>query len=90
MVGLLGTLLGILLGLLIAANLDSIVAVIERVFGMKFLAPDVYFISDFPSRIRARDVIQVSGIALLLALLSTIYPAWRGARTAPAQALRHE
>jgi lipoprotein-releasing system permease protein len=79
-----------LLGLLIAANLDSIVAGIETIFGMKFLAPDVYFISDFPSRIRVGDVLQVGGIALLLALLSTLYPAWRGARTAPAQALRHE
>ena len=90
LVGLLGTLMGVALGLLVAANLDSIVAVIERLFGMKFLAPDVYFISDFPSRIRAADVLQVGGIALLLALLSTLYPAWRGARTAPAQALRHE
>lgn len=90
LVGLFGTALGVLLGLLIAANLASIVAFIESVFGMKFLAPDVYFISDFPSRIRAADVMQVGGIALLLALLSTLYPAWRGARTAPAQALRHE
>ena len=90
MIGLLGTLLGVLLGLMIAANLDSIVAIIERVFGMKFLAPDVYFISDFPSRIKAGDVLRVGGIALLLSLLSTLYPAWQGARTAPAQALRHE
>lgn len=90
LVGLVGTLLGVLLGLLIAANLDGIVAMIERVLGMKFLAPDVYFISDFPSQIRASDVLQVGGIALLLALLSTLYPAWRGARTEPAQALRHE
>ena len=90
LVGLAGTLLGVFLGVVVAANLDSIVAVIERLLGMKFLAPDVYFISDFPSRIKLTDVVQVGGIALLLALLSTIYPAWRGARTAPAQALRHE
>jgi lipoprotein-releasing system permease protein len=90
LVGLAGTLLGVFLGLVVAANLDSIVAVIESLLGMKFLAPDVYFISDFPSRIKLIDVAQVGGIALLLALLSTLYPAWRGARTAPAQALRHE
>jgi lipoprotein-releasing system permease protein len=90
LVGLLGTLLGVSLGLLLAANMDAIVAFIENLLGMKFLAPDVYFISDFPSRIRAGDVFRVAGIALLLALLSTLYPAWRGARTAPARALRHE
>jgi ABC-type lipoprotein release transport system permease subunit len=27
---------------------------------------------------------------LLLCLLATIYPAWRAARTAPAEGLRHE
>jgi lipoprotein-releasing system permease protein len=89
-VGLAGTVLGVVLGLILAANLASIVAAIEGVFNMKFLAPDVYFISDFPSRIQFSDVARVSGIALLLALLSTLYPAWRGARTEPAQALRHE
>jgi len=90
LVGLAGTLLGVVLGLILAANLASIVAAIEGMFNMKFLAPDVYFISDFPSRIQFSDVVRVSGIALLLALLSTLYPAWRGARTEPAQALRHE
>ena len=90
MVGLAGTLLGVIFGLLLAANIDVVVALIERVFGMKFLAPDVYFISDFPSRIESADVLRVAGIAVLLALLSTIYPALRGARTQPAAALRHE
>lgn len=90
LVGLLGTASGVLLGLLVAANMNTIVGFIERLFGTRFLAPDVYFISEFPSRIEFGDVLQVASIALLLALLSTLYPAWRGARTAPAEALRHE
>jgi lipoprotein-releasing system permease protein len=89
-VGVLGTLLGIALGVAIAANLAVIVAGIERMLGFRFLAPDVYFISDFPSRILLSDVVQVGSIALLLALLSTLYPAWRGAVTEPAEALRHD
>ncbi|MDJ0928443.1 MAG: lipoprotein-releasing ABC transporter permease subunit [Gammaproteobacteria bacterium] len=90
LVGILGTVGGILLGVAVAANLDAIVALIERGFGLQILAPDVYFISEFPSRIEAADILQVGGIALVLALLSTLYPAWRGARTRPAAALRHE
>jgi lipoprotein-releasing system permease protein len=62
----------------------------EATFGIKFLAADVYFISKLPSDLRTKDVVQISAIALALALLSTLYPAWRGARTAPAEALRYE
>ena len=90
LVGVFGTCAGALLGVLVAVNLDWIVAAIESGFGFRILAPDVYFISEFPSRVQAGDVVQVGGIALLLALLSTIYPAWRGARTEPAEALRYE
>ena len=90
LVGITGTVLGVVLGTAVAMNLDVIVAAVERLLGFRFLAPDVYFISDFPSRIVGADVLQVAGIALALAFASTIYPAWRGAVTAPAEALRHE
>jgi lipoprotein-releasing system permease protein len=40
--------------------------------------------------VHSADVLQVAGVALLLAALATIYPAWRAARTLPAEALRHE
>jgi len=35
-------------------------------------------------------VLRVCGVAFVLCALATVYPAWRAARTAPAQALRHE
>ena len=34
--------------------------------------------------------ILVSAMALVLAIASTLYPAFRGARTQPAEALRHD
>ncbi len=89
-IGVTGTLAGLLLGVVLTLNLENIVAFFESTFGIKFLAADVYFISDLPADLRWPDVWKVSGIALLLALLSTLYPAWRGARTSPAEALRYE
>jgi len=89
-IGVLGTLIGAVLGILLAANLEAVVGFVESVFGIKFLAADVYFISDLPSELRAGDVILISSIALLLALISTLYPAWMAAQTAPAEALRYE
>ena len=89
-IGVVGTAAGALFGILLALNLENIVASFEAYLGIKFLAADVYFISDLPSELRTIDVMRVSGIALLLALFSTVYPAWVAARTAPAEALRYD
>jgi lipoprotein-releasing system permease protein len=89
LIGLLGTLTGVVAGVALALNLDVIVGTLERALGMKFLAPDIYFISDFPTRLAWGDVAVIAGIALALALASTLYPAWRGATQPPADALRY-
>ena len=89
-VGVLGTLAGVVLGVLAAVNLESIVGFLEAAFGIKFLAADVYFISDLPSELQWSDVWRIASIALALALISTLYPAWMAARTAPAEALRYD
>jgi len=90
LIGLAGTLIGVAFGILVATNIAWLVVVLERALGFRFLAPDVYFISDFPSQVRAGDVVQIAVIAVLLAFVSTIYPAWRAAVMAPAEALRHD
>ena len=46
--------------------------------------------SDLPTLVQWSDVLQVSLTTLLLAAAATIYPAWRAARTMPAEALRHD
>lgn len=89
-VGILGTIAGVVLGMLTALNLEVIVGFFESALDIKFLAADVYFISDLPSELRYADVVRIAGIALALALASTIYPAWVAARTAPAEALRYD
>lgn len=90
LIGTLGILGGVVLGVLVALNTETLVHALEAMLNTQFLAPDVYFISDLPSEIRLSDVIAVCGTAIVLCALSTIYPAWRGARTQPAEALRYE
>lgn len=89
-VGITGTLIGVVVGVLLALNLESIIGFLESFLGIKFLAADVYFISDLPSEVRLSDVVVIASIALVLALFSTIYPAWVAAKTAPAEALRYD
>jgi lipoprotein-releasing system permease protein len=90
LIGVAGTLAGLGLGALLALNIEQFVHGLEAVLGVTFLAPDVYFISDLPAELRAGDLLRICGTALALAVLSTLYPAWRAARSQPAEALRHE
>src|SRR5690606_23722526 len=89
-IGVVGTLVGALLGIVAALNVSGWIAALERLMGHKFLSADVYFIDYLPSRIMTADVVQVCVAALLLSFLATLYPAWRAARTQPAEALRYE
>jgi lipoprotein-releasing system permease protein len=88
--GLAGTLAGVAFGVLVALNIDLIVPAVERAFSVKFIAKEVYLIDALPSALRAADVIVIAATALALSFLATLYPSWRAARTAPAEALRYE
>lgn len=90
LIGVIGTVLGIAAGVALALNVESVVASLESVLNTDFLSAEVYYISDLPSELRMGDVVRFGGLALCLSLLSTIYPAWRAARTQPVEALRHE
>jgi lipoprotein-releasing system permease protein len=90
LIGLAGTLAGAALGKLIADNLEMLVGGLEHLFGTQFLDARVYYMSELPAYVELTDVVKVCGVAFLLCVLATIYPAWRAARTAPAEALRHE
>jgi lipoprotein-releasing system permease protein len=89
-IGLIGTLIGIALSLLVTWQLDNFVALLERSFGIDLLSADVYFLSELPTQLRPLEVAEISGLALLLAVLATFYPAFSAARQPPAEALRYE
>ena len=89
-IGATGTLLGTIGGVLLALNVETIVPAIERFFEVEFLAADVYYISDLPSKLEWQDVYQIAAMAFVLSLLATLYPAWQAAKVNPAEVLRYE
>ncbi|MBK1618708.1 lipoprotein-releasing system transmembrane subunit LolC [Lamprobacter modestohalophilus] len=89
-IGVFGTLMGVVGGVLLGWNVEAIVASIEGLFDVHFLDPSIYYISVLPSDVRAADVVRIAAGAFLMTVLATLYPAWRAARTDPAEALRYE
>jgi len=90
MIGVIGTVLGVAGGVALTLNLDRILHVIETVLGVQLMPEDVYYITGLPTQLEPSDVTIIALVALAMAFLATIYPAWRAARTAPAEALRYE
>ncbi|RUO25957.1 lipoprotein-releasing system transmembrane subunit, LolC/LolE family [Aliidiomarina minuta] len=85
--GVLGILLGGIAGVLLAWQLPAIFQWLENTFALVLLADDIYFISSIPTQIAWYDVLLVIGVALLLSMLATIYPAWKATQVDPAKAL---
>ena len=77
-IGVIGTVIGVSLGVLLAVNVETLVPLLEAATGRQFLSPDIYYISDLPSDLKAGDVLRIAGLSLTLGLVSTLYPAWAG------------
>ncbi len=83
-----GILVGLLVGSAIANALPELFAWINTRFDLGLMTQ--YFISYLPVDVRIMDLVQVGGASLLLAVLATLYPAWRASRLLPSRVLAQE
>ena len=77
--GIIGALLGAVLGVVFASQINVIPGLGEMLAG-----------GSLPVDINIPQVVLIAVVAMLLALLSTLYPSWRAAAVNPAEALRYE
>jgi lipoprotein-releasing system permease protein len=89
-IGVAGTVLGTGLGLLLAFNVDVIVPWLESTFGFQIMPGDVYYVTTIPSEVHLFDVVAIPAVALVVAMLATLYPSRRAAAVSPANALRYD
>ncbi|ANB69295.1 lipoprotein-releasing ABC transporter permease subunit LolE [Aeromonas veronii] len=87
--GVAGALLGALLGGLLSSKLTQILSVVEKLIGHRFLNPDIYFIDFLPTELHMQDLFIVTGAAILMSLVATLYPAWRASGLVPSRELGH-
>lgn len=85
--GVLGSLVGSVAGVLVALNLTHLIKGLESLIDHQFLSGNIYFVDFLPSQLDMMDVLVVSGTAIVLSLLATLYPASRAAKLNPAAVL---
>lgn len=89
-IGVVGTIMGVALGVLFTTNIKAIQGVVEYVLGGAVWDPNIRYLTEIPAQLHWSDVGLTTGIALTLAFIATLYPAWRAARMNPVEALRYE
>jgi lipoprotein-releasing system permease protein len=87
---LVGTAAGVGFGMLMLRYRNDLLSWISDTFQMDLLPPELYHLSQIPSRTTFADVGIVAFSVMIICTLAGLIPAWRAARLDPVEALRSE
>ncbi|MBQ7056067.1 MAG: lipoprotein-releasing ABC transporter permease subunit [Alphaproteobacteria bacterium] len=89
-IGVIGAFFGTILGVIIAIYVEPIRQFFQWLTGRDLFPAELYYLSELPSKLVWTDVVGIALIAVVLAFLATLYPAWKAANTEPVEVLRNE
>lgn len=89
-IGALGTVSGLILAAIFLFFRQNVVNAVQYVTGQNLWDPSIRFLTELPARTDPFEVFAIVVMTMVLALLFTLYPALRAARTDPVQVLRYE
>ncbi len=89
-IGGIGAAVGVALGLAFALNIEAIRQWLQHTFGLVLFDETLYLLAEMPSHITWQEVATIAGMAVVFALVASLYPAARAARLDPVEGLRRE
>ena len=89
-IGVIGAALGTTLGVLVAYYIEPIRQFVQMFTGRDLFPAELYFLSELPADIDPVSVGGIAFVAVALAFLATLYPAWKASKTDPVEVLRYE
>ncbi|MBN1385312.1 MAG: ABC transporter permease [Elusimicrobia bacterium] len=78
------------IGTFIGGTLGVIVSLLLEKYKFIKLPADVYYIDRLPVKVVFHEILLVMAISVIITLLAAVYPAWKGSRIEPCEALRYE
>jgi lipoprotein-releasing system permease protein len=74
----------------VCLNIEHLRRLIGWLTDTDLFAPELYYLSQLPAEMDTGETASVVIMALVLAILATLYPSWRASRLDPVEALRYE
>jgi len=89
-IGGIGVLVGTVLGLAFALNIEAIRQWLQHTFGLVLFDETLYLLAELPSHIEWQEIVGIDVMAIVFALVASLYPAARAARLDPVEGLHRE
>jgi len=78
------------LGTAVGGVVGAVLAWLLEKYKFIHLSAEIYNMDHLPAVVSWGDVVLIGAVAMVITLLSTLYPAWRASRLDPLEAIRYE